>query len=90
MTHAGESKGFDPREERAESGHGVCWDIPEPVGTCAWNNFYSAAATGGSYNFFFHNCHNAVDDAVDRCTVCKPPQIQPFRCKGGPNCFDTK
>jgi hypothetical protein len=79
-TDTNESRGFDPREEKKESGKGICWDLPEPTGTCAWNNFYKAAGPPSSYGFFSHNCHDAVQDAMDSCRPCQnsPPPIPPI------------
>jgi RHS repeat-associated protein len=65
-----DSKGFDPRENRPETGRDNCRVIPEPAGTCVWNTFEQASGPRADYNFVTNNCHHAVNRAVKRCTPC--------------------
>jgi hypothetical protein len=84
------SKGYDPHEDRPETGEGICWIIPEPIGTCAWNRFEEVAGPRENYNFLSHNCHDAVLNAINACAPCqKVPAIGPDRCSGI-NCFDAR
>jgi hypothetical protein len=93
-TDTGESKGFDPNEDSThETGQNICWTIPEPMGTCAWNKFEPTYRAKGPYNLFTHNCQNAVEDAKDACTKCQstpPPIPSNFGNCGGFGCMANR
>jgi RHS repeat-associated protein len=87
-TDTGQSKGFDPNEDSTqETGQNICWPIPEPIGSCAWNKFESTYRATGPYNLLFHNCHHAIEDAksscIPPCTGAPPPISPSFgQCAG--------
>jgi uncharacterized protein RhaS with RHS repeats len=42
-TDAQTSMSFDPNEIIKETGKDICYTIPEPIGSCVWNNFLQTA-----------------------------------------------
>ena len=87
-TDTGQSKGFDPNEDSTqETGQNICWTIPEPMGSCAWNKFEPTYRARGPYNLLFHNCQHAIEDAKSACTppctAASPPISPSFgQCAG--------
>ena len=73
-TTTGTSMGYDPREMVQETGRDICYPIPEPVGTCVWNEFAQTAGPLQNYDLLRNNCQTTVNETVRRCTSrCYPP-----------------
>lgn len=95
-TDTGQSVGFDPRETKPENGRGICYDVPEPVGTCAFQAFFSPANYGQKFHFLTNNCQDAIDRAIGWCrhNHCGQASIPPIptnfpRCSGA-GCIDVR
>jgi len=75
-TATGEARAFDPIEDGPETGKGICWELPEPLGTCAFDKIRRLAKMR-PYNLFTHNCQQAVEEAKAACAKCLIQGIAP-------------
>ncbi len=62
-----ESQGFDPRDDREETGRDICYEIPEPFGLCVWNNFEGTSGPREDYDFLKNNCQTTINETLKRC-----------------------
>ena len=62
-----QSQGYDPNQDRQESGDDLCYKIPEPLGQCVWKNFRRIAGPTKNYNSITHNCQITINDTVRAC-----------------------
>jgi RHS repeat-associated protein len=69
-TDTGQYQGYDPKEKARETGKNICYDIPEPLGTCVWANFEKVHGPMSDYKLMSHNCQTTINDTVNYCTAC--------------------
>ena len=77
-TDIGKSKGYDPNEDKPESGRGpFCTDIPEPLGSCVWQNWDALRPKPSEYGLTDNNCQDAVNRVVEYCRKCRGMSAPP-------------
>jgi len=71
-TETGTAQGYDPKEKNAkETGKNICYDIPEPLGKCVWENFEKVHGPTSNYSLLTNNCQTSINDTVQYCQQCK-------------------
>lgn len=67
-TATNDSQGYDPKENIKEKLKGAkCYDIPEPLGQCVWDNFKKISGKPSAYDLTTHNCQTTINQTVTYC-----------------------
>jgi RHS repeat-associated protein len=80
------SYGFDPKEFVQESGNDLCYQIPEPLGSCVWDNFPKVAGSMERYNLLTNNCQTTINKTIQKCKSCNNSTKTPAGPKAPANC----
>ena len=80
------SSGFDPSEDRPETGNDLCYPLPEPLGQCVWDNFDQVGKGHADYDFLRNNCQISIERTIRHCR-CPPKTLTEPPCGSfGANC----
>lgn len=54
-------------EDRQETGRDLCYDIPDPIEQCVWDNFQAVAGSRDEYGFLGNNCQTTINETIQLC-----------------------